>query len=204
MLAFTLKQGVTLVGNNREIIFMGKPFQQLGGKLRIIREQRRESLAEVSGAVEIDTDVLEKIESGEQRPSEDILLLLLSYFDVHDEEATSYWDLAGYNNGESEKSTGPSQQSTFDLNQPVAMLMPMDLRIVYTDMVHVMSNNFGIVMNFMQTAGPNNQPLAVARIGMSREHAQSVVDILQQTLAQANQPPKMLAPDNQSKDKNKK
>lgn len=179
---------------------MGKPFQQLGGKLRTIREQRRESLAEVSGAVEIDTDVLEKIESGEQRPSEDILLLLLSYFDVHDDEATSYWDLAGY----SEKSAGPNQQSTFDLNQPVAMLMPMDLRIVYTDMVHVMSNNFGIVMNFMQTAGPNNQPLAVARIGMSREHAQSVVDILTQTLAQANQPPKMLSPDNQKKDKKAK
>lgn len=176
---------------------MGKPFQQLGGKLRTIREQRKESLAEVSGAVEIDADILEKIESGEQRPSEDILMLLLSYFDVHDDEATSYWDLAGYSY--SEKSAGSNHQNTFEPNQTVAMLMPMDLRIVYTDMVHVMSNNFGIVMNFMQTAGPNNQPLAVARVGMSREHAQSIVDILVQTLAQTNQPPKMLSSDNQNK-----
>lgn len=177
---------------------MGKPFQQLGGKLQTIRELRKESIAEVSGAVEIDTELLEQIESGEQRPSEDILLLLLSYFDIHDDEATSYWDLAGYG----DKASGPSHHSTFDLNQPVAMLIPMDLRIVYTDMVNVVSNNFGVIMNFMQTAGPNNQPLAVARIGMSREHAQSVVDILQQTLAQVNQKPMMLPADNQSKKSN--
>jgi len=177
---------------------MRKPFQQLGGKLRSIREQRNESVADVSGAVEIDIDVLEHIESGAQRPSEDILLLLLSYFDIHDDEATSYWDLAGY----SDKPAGQSHHSIFELNQPVAMLMPVDLRIVYTDMVNVASNNFGVVMNFMQTAGPNNQPLAVARIGMSREHAQSVVELLQQTLAQTNQPPKMLPADSQNKKTN--
>lgn len=155
-----------------------KPYRQLGFKLRSIREQRKESLAEFSGAVEIDTEILEKIEAGEQRPTEDILLLLLSYFNVQDEDATPFWDLAGYGPKQSEQ----SQQNMFEINQPIAMLMPVDLRVVYTDRVHVMANNYGVVMNFMQTAGPNGQPLAVSRVGMSHEHAKSLLELLQHTL----------------------
>ncbi|MCX6729702.1 MAG: hypothetical protein NTV95_03595 [Candidatus Saccharibacteria bacterium] len=63
--------------------------------------------------------------------------------------------------------------------------MPVDLRIVYTDTAHVMVNNFGVVMNFMQTNGNGGQPLAVSRIGMSKEHAQSLIKMLQQSLKQA-------------------
>lgn len=154
-----------------------RPYQQLGSKLRSIREDRKQSLAEVSGAVEIDTEVLSRIESGEQRPSEDILLLLLSYFEIQDDDALPFWDLAGY----SDKQTNDSGQN-FELNQPIAMLMPVDLRVVYTDRVHVMANNYGVVMNFMQTAGTSGQPLAVARVGMSHEHAKSLLELLQHTL----------------------
>ncbi len=165
-----------------------KPYRQLGTKLRAVREQHKQSLAEVSGAVEIDTDVLIRIESGEQRPSEDILLLLLSHFEIQDEEAMPFWDLAGYN----DKQTSEPGQG-FDLGQPIAMLMPVDLRVVYTDRAHVMANNYGLVMNFMQTAGPNGQPLAVARVGMSHEHAKSLLELLQHTLqAQEQTANKML------------
>ncbi len=76
------------------------------------------------------------------------------------------------------------------------MVLPADARIVYTDMVHVMVNNYGVIMNFMQTAGPGSQPLAVSRIGMSREHAQSVLEVLQKTLALHN--PKKLPSNNKS------
>ena len=72
------------------------------------------------------------------------------------------------------------------------MVLPMDARIVYTDTVHVMANNHGVVMNFLQNSGPNNQTIAVARVGMSREHAESVVELLQRTLAQSE--PKTIAP----------
>lgn len=174
------------------------PYKQLGGKLKSVRESRKESLAEVSGAVEIDTEALEQIEAGIDRPSQDILLLLLSHFDILDDEATKFMDMAGYS---VELDGDGTQSTTVEFNQPVAMVTPMDLRVVYTDMVHVMINNYGVVMNFMQGAGPNNQPLAVARVGMSREHAQSVLDVLQKTLAQANQPPKALPADNEKTNK---
>jgi len=72
------------------------PFKTLGTHLKYLREQVRESLAEVSGAVEIDVNVLERIEQGFERPSEDILLLLISHFAMPDQEAVQLWELAGY------------------------------------------------------------------------------------------------------------
>ena len=60
------------------------------------------------------------------------------------------------------------------------------MRIVYTDMVQISVNNYGVVINFLQGAGINNTPLAVSRIGMSKEHAKSLLDVLSNTLKQAD------------------
>lgn len=171
------------------------PYQKLGDKLKSVRVGLKRSVSEVSGAVEIDDKALEQIERGEQRPAEEILALLISYFDLKDDEASNIWKLAGYD----DKSTS---SSVFELNQPIAMMMPMDLRVVYTDMVHVMINNYGVVMNFMQSSGQKNQPLAVSRIGMSKEHARSVLEILDQSLKQAEKQdaPKLLKPSSKKTD----
>lgn len=174
---------------------INQPYQNLGEKLKAVRINQKRTLSEVSGAVEIDNTTLENIERGEQRPAEEILALLISYFEIKDEEATKLWKLAGYD----DKS---STSSVFELNQPITMVMPMDLRVVYTDMVHVMINNYGVVMNFMQSSGQNNQPLAVSRIGMSKEHARSVLEILSQSLKQADKKdaPKLLKPSTKKTD----
>jgi transcriptional regulator with XRE-family HTH domain len=157
------------------------PFKGLGGQLKQLREKRQESLADVSGAVEIDPDTLQAIEQGVERPGEDILLLLISHFATKDEIATKLWELAGYDQEEL-----PMQQMANSANETIkngAITMASNAPVVYTDMVHVMVNNYGVVMNFMQTAGSNTQAQAIARIGMSKEHAQSVLEILQKTLA---------------------
>lgn len=163
-----------------------KPFRMLGRQLKRLRERVHESLAEVSGAVEIDVKELAGFELGRLCPSEEILLLLISHFGAKDDEATKLWELAGY-----AADKIPTMQMVSGLDgQPTqsVMVMPADARIVYTDFVHVMVNNYGVVMNFMQGAGPNMQPLAVSRIGMSKEHAKSVLQVLQATLEQAEQP----------------
>lgn len=157
---------------------LGQPFRMLGIKLKDARKRKQESIAEVSGAVEIETGLLEQMEQGEQRPSEDILLLLINHLGMNDEEAMGIWKLAGYEDAKNIAS---------DQLPPIAMLMPYDSRIVYADMAHVSANNYGVVMNFMQTAGPGGQATAIARIGMSKEHAESVLDLLQKTLVQADQ-----------------
>ncbi len=172
---------------NEQANFADKSYKPLGIRLKRLRQTRQESLAEVSGAVEIDIEHLSQIEQGTFCPSEDILLLLISHFGAKEDEATKLWELAGY-----DQSKVPASNMINDAigePKPMVMVMPVDARIVYTDMLHVMVNNYGVVMNFMQGAGPNNQPLAVARIGMSREHAQSVLAVLQQTLAQAKTTP---------------
>ncbi len=162
------------------------PFKPLGEQLKHMRSKRNESLGEVSGAVEIDADQLSSFEQGQKCPSEDILLLLISYFGVKEDEATKLWELAGYTS----KGMPAEHMMNDDQGGVVSqvMVMPMDARIIYTDLVHVMVNNYGVVVNFMQGAGPNNQPLAVSRIGMSKEHAYSLLEVLQKTLEQAEKP----------------
>jgi hypothetical protein len=60
-------------------------------------------------------------------------------------------------------------------------------RILFTDVVDITVNNYGVVMNFMQGATPQSKPSTVARVGMSREHAKSVLEILKVTLQQTDQ-----------------
>lgn len=170
------------------------PYQTLGGQLKVMREKHKESLAEVSGAVEIDLEDMRKFEQGTIRPSEDILLLLISHFDVKEAEAVKLWELAGYTKKEAKVHTMPHDEVK---NQQLLMVMQMDTRVVYTDTVQVSVNNYGVVMNFMQNAGQNTQPTAISRVGMSKEHALSVIDLLQRSLAQAeaaNQPKALPAP----------
>lgn len=157
-----------------------EPYKKLGIKIKSLREKAQETLGEVSSAVELHIDELSKIEQGITRPSEDILSLIISHYDLKDGQAEILWKLAGY-----DKSDLLDAEATID---PVAaqtvLVTAFDARIVYADMVHVMVNKYGVVLNFMQGAGPNNQPLAISRIGMSKEHAKSVLEVLQKTLDQ--------------------
>ncbi len=157
------------------------PYQNLGDRLRSMRERAKESLADVSGAVEIDVQLLTEIESGTERPSEDILLLLMSHFNVKEDEAIQLYELAGYE-GRLRDRVQHLANDEHGQPQPAVMVLPLDARVVYSDMVHVMVNNYGVIMNFMQGSGPSSQPLAIARIGMSKEHAKSVLEVLKKTL----------------------
>jgi len=156
------------------------PYKSLGLQLRSLREKEQESIPDVSGAVEIESELLVSIEEGSKLPSEDILLLLISHFGLKNEEAMRLWRLAGYDN--LDESTKTSSYENLN-HQSAVFLLPIDSRIVYTDMVQVTVNNFGIVINFQQNnTQQTNTPLTVARVGMSREHAETVVSILKEVL----------------------
>lgn len=175
-----------------------QPYKSLGHRLRRMRENRHQSVAEVSGAVEIEPETLHRIEQGEHCPSEDVLLLLISHFNTQEEEAVSLWELAGYSQDRM-TNHGTSSMSADDSNaiKPIVMVMQSDTRIMYTDMVNVTINDYGVVMNFLQNQGPG-QPSVVSRMGMSREHAKSVLHVLQQTLAHTEPTPKALPAPRQS------
>ena len=157
------------------------PYQPLGLQLRTLRERSRESVAEVSGAVEIDEQDLDRIESGTERPSEDILLLLISHFAVEDDKAAELWQLAGYDSHDEPEAEAPNAR------QQTLMVM-VDPRVMYSDSFEIAANNRGVVLSFSQNAGQNGQPLVVSRIGMSREQAKTVMGLLHQALYDLDNP----------------
>jgi len=170
------------------------PFRTLGEKLKIIRQKLHESVAEVSGAVEIDEQQLLKIEKGDERPSEDILLLLINHFGMQDDDAANLWQLAGYDQPHDHDQLNDNQ------NRTMLMIMAVDPRIMYSDGAQVTANNAGVVVNFVQNAG-TPQSLTTARVGMSREQAYALLRTLSQTLESSK--PKLLpgASDNKHKKK---
>lgn len=157
---------------------MTPPYKNLGNQLLRLRQSRQETVAEVSGAVEIEPSALERIEQGIELPAEDILLLLISHFNIHDDEAVKLWEMAGYDHDEH----GPEQQAHNLGKQPVLMVLGLDSRIVYSNGVNVSADPSGVVMSFMQYADPTQQAVAVSRVGMSREQAEKVLETLQQAL----------------------
>jgi transcriptional regulator with XRE-family HTH domain len=174
------------------------PYRPLGKQLKALRDRANETLAEASGAVEIDVRQLASYELGRTRPSEDVLLLLISHFGAKDDEAVKLWELAGYGMNKASDTQMTNEELSLektagDTNSP----------ILFTDVVDIVVNNYGVVMKFLQGTGPANQPNVVAKVGMSREHAKSVLHILQVTLNQTERtavgPKKLGSPDNTSK-----
>ncbi len=155
-----------------------QPFKQLGDRLKTIRQKMHESVAEVSGAVEIDEQELQRIEQGNARPSEDILLLLINHFGMQDDDADKLWQLAGYEppHDDREEPQAESQNS-----RTMVMIMAVDPRIIYSDGVQVTANNSGVVLNFAQGVGTSHA-MTTSRIGMSRSQAMGLITTLQRAL----------------------
>lgn len=154
------------------------PFISLGNHLKYVRQQAKQSLAEVSGAVEIDEDKLLRIEAGLERPEEEVLLLLISHFNVHDREAVQLWELADYGGEIPEEIRFHTDTSQ---GKQTIMLLAMDVRTMYSDGVDIIANPAGLTLNFTQATGPR-QAAPVARVGMSLGQAEQVLKAMEQTL----------------------
>lgn len=175
-----------------------KPYKTLGTHLKYLREQSNQTIAEVSGSVEIEDAALERIEAGLECPSEDILLLLINHFNMRDQEATQLWELAGYGPRIEEKAPANDDNT---IHKQVVMLLALDTRTVYSDGVVLDSNRAGVTISFTQSSAQPT-PTVVARLGMSHEQAQQVVRTLQTALLQAKfgTGPKALPPSTTSGD----
>lgn len=156
------------------------PYKSLGEQLRNIRQKRHESVAEVSGAVEIDEQLLKRIEQGSERPSEDILMLLISHFGMRDDDAAGLWEMAGYDYSPDDHDHEQEPQ-TGGQSRTMVMIMAVDPRVIYSDGVQVTANTNGVILGFSQGVG-TPQAMTTAKVGMSREQAYGLLRVLQQTL----------------------
>lgn len=160
-----------------------KKFTNLGKHLKYVREQAKKSLAEVSGAVEIEEDYLERIEAGIERPDEEILMLLINHFGLKDREAVQLWESAQYDSDipdEIRLETDANHLGT----KSMVMLLALDTRTVYSDGAEVIVNPAGVTINFTQVA-PGNQQNTVARVGMSHQQAEAVIKSVQTAMLHA-------------------
>jgi transcriptional regulator with XRE-family HTH domain len=186
-----------------------KPYQTLGKHLKTVREQAKRSLSEVSGAVEIDETQLQRIEEGTNRPEEDVMLLLISYFNMADQEALHLWELAKYDSDLNEHlqldqvANDPGSFSQM-MSKPMVMLLSMDIRTMYSDGLDIVWNEAGLTMNFTQTtvSPKNKQTMPIARVGMSYLQAEKVLRTLELALLNAKYNGSKLLPPTTPKDKN--
>lgn len=173
------------------------PYQKFGITLKKIRERANETVLDVSGAVETDENVITQLEAGTRQPTEDIVLLLISHFGLKEDDALRLWKLAGYDQDKTGMSSYDSDDQT-GANGVKAYVTAGDVRILYTDMVHVKSNKHGLVINFLQSLGADDHSMAVARVGMSHVHAESLLEVLKQTINATKKQQKMLDKNNNS------
>jgi transcriptional regulator with XRE-family HTH domain len=154
-------------------------YYKLGQVIRSYRLAADKSIEDLSGAVEVDAKFITDLEKGQTKPPEDILALIINHLDIEETEADELWELAGY---QVESQNDGAKMTKSDDNQTMNINLPDDLPILYTDMVNVVSNKYGVVFNFVQGVGPNGQPTVVSRVGMSHDHAKSVLEVLQKSL----------------------
>jgi hypothetical protein len=185
-----LTRGATIIGMSEHT--GSQPFQMLGLQLKRIRQKLQESLAEVSGAVEIDIETLERFEVGTERPNEDLLMLLISHFGMHDDEAVSLWELAGYDKAWRAKSSAHEDSPNKPL--PIMMMLSLDTRVLYSDGVNVTASPNGIVLSFTQNGGSDGQTVPIARVGMSGEQARNVAQVINHALAHMPNPKALPVP----------
>ena len=162
------------------------PFKPVGDRLRFLREQWQQSLKDVCSTLEIDETTLKAIEEGKSLPNEELLDLLISHFLLTEDQADDLRDLIDQ--------VSPTSRATSEMGLPagledmlakqVVMYMPLDNRIVYTDAMHANVNDHGVILQFMQRVPGVNQPVPVSRVGMSREHAEKIIEVLTKTLKQ--------------------
>lgn len=170
-----------------------QPFATLGDRLRDLRKKSKESVAEAAGAVEIGEDDLMRIEQGVERPSEEILMLLISHFGMKEDDAVRLWELAGY-----DAADDTDQEQT--VTKTITMAIAIDPRVMYSDSVQVNGNKHGVVLSFMQPGGGNVPQMPISRIGMSHEQAKRLTEVLRDTIAQLEQynKPKQIPPTTES------
>jgi hypothetical protein len=167
-----------------------RPYLPLGRHLKNVREQANRSLSEVSGAIEIDETQLRLIEAGMKRPEEDIMLLLISYFNMADQEALHLWELADYESDLAEhielNTSDPAENLIQQLStKPTTiMLLSMDVRTMYSDGVEISWTDTGVTLNFTQ-ASNKGQAMSIAKVGMSHKQIENVLKCLERAILHA-------------------
>lgn len=156
--------------------------KELGIALKAYRVAADESTGQLADAVESDEKYIKQIESGLTAPNIELLELLARHYSLREQEAKRLMELAGHKTDDFELRLDSGDLSLDKLTKDFDVLMSP---VFYSDMVNVVSNKYGLTINFVQDSGNGEKPIVIARVGMSHEHAKSIIRVLEQSLKQA-------------------
>lgn len=157
----------------------------LGLEIRRLREKAGLSLVEAAKAIGITRSHLNKIELDQSRPSQKKLKLILDYFGVDPSGSEILKQLASRRaNKVTTKET--QMNNKVDANSQKATtsvaIDPNAKPVLYSESVFIQSSDFGLTMDFAQRVGLSDQQFVVARIGMSFEHANKMIEVINDQL----------------------
>lgn len=173
------------------------PNKELGARIKNLREQWKQTINEVSTTLEIDETQLKKIEAGKILPNEELLDLIINHFHLSEAQAEELRNLASFHPGPTPAPEGLVGSMEEMLMKQIVMYIPVDNRIVYTDTMNATVNRHGMVLQFKQSQ--NGKNVTVSQVGMSREHAEKMLKVIETTLKKydSSQETKLLpAPEN--------
>lgn len=181
------------------------PYRAFGAKIKHFRQQWKQSVSDVSGTLEIDEIFLKDIESGKILPTENQMDMIINHFLLTNEQADELRGLAQMHSDQAAENLIGGVEDM--LMKQLVMYMPVEQKVIYTDGMNVTVNRHGVVLQFTQNTALNTKTKSnvVCQVGMSREHAEKVVDVLKKTLSEhdKNQKSKYLPPKGQDKNKPK-
>lgn len=151
--------------------------RELGVAIKAYRIAANETADNLAEAVEISAEQLVNIETGKSVPTRELLEMLISHFSLRKMEAERLWKLAGFEFPYDE----PEGDEVLD-EAELSALLPIQT-ILYTDRVHIAGNKYGLIIDFLQNAG-EGKPVIVSRVGMSKQHAESLMEIIRRALEQ--------------------
>ncbi len=167
-----------------------KMLKTFGNKIRAYRKKNGETITQAANTMGIGRSYLSKLEHSHEQPSQKVLSDLISHYSLSRVEAIRLSSLAGYEGGvvaanpiqrkEVFKMTKKQIPEKKDFKE---VKVPDNIQVLYSDSVFVTSSQWGIVFDFAQNVGPTNRQNVVARIGMSKEHARALMNVIQKRLA---------------------
>lgn len=163
-----------------------RPYKAIGDRLKFLREQWQQTIKEVSGTLEIDEATLKEIESGIALPEYEVLDMFISHYLLTEDQAEDLRQLVENQIQKNSNLNDPFASNNIEemLAKQLVMYMPIDNRTVYTDGMNANVNDHGVTLQFLQQNSNSKQPTVVSRVGMSREHAEKIVEVLSHTLNQ--------------------
>jgi hypothetical protein len=169
----------------------------LGARLKFLREQWQQTLTDVSNTLEIEEKMLRAYEAGKVIPTNDVLDMFISHFLLTEDQAQDLRELAEEPREDVDSAVVGGLEEM--LSKQLVMFLPVDNKVIYTDSMQATVNDSGVILQFMQQTG-NGQSTPISRVGMSREHAEKVIDVLKSTLKHhdENGQKKLSSPDNQN------